>query len=418
MVGIERIKQDVPSVELNREINVRGVGGVAIGGSRSDHFFKSGDPEIITLGRYIESIEQLNPDSKDSFLGRIIYLSDQDILNAIGRVLDGINGYDGLLVDDRLERSNPWWTARLIRESSDSSTPPIFTFSDAVGDEKKKRLLYLDDWCVTGNQIAKIRERLDPTGHDIRYAFMALNPSFASADMIGLTENAPTPEAAGFSAVNSVSWGFEDRILNLVPRFPVYIDRPYKNPGRYGIISKDILRDRYPKFTNFIKTLLEPGEEREASYMDDSEVRFFLGPYQYLSNMSAFPVSIFDKCFPTSEHAYQWRKYRDVDTEVAEAIFNASSPIDALKIAQKNAHLLQGQVTSDDKIQWMKEIVREKVAQNCWIQTRLSSLRGVKIIEANRSDSFWGEGEDGKGNNHLGRIWEEIVSEYDITGGV
>lgn len=135
---------------------------------------------------------------------------------------------------------------------------------------------------------------------------------------------------------------------------------------------------------------------------------YFYTPIFYgLDNFSAHIVEIWGKRFQTSEHAYQWKKFADSSQEIAEEIFNATSPNVVKKIS--DAH--KTDVSSEFhkiKVDIMEEILRAKVVQHEKVR-RILKESGTKIIVENSPiDSFWGSGSDGKGENVLGKLWMKI----------
>ena len=139
----------------------------------------------------------------------------------------------------------------------------------------------------------------------------------------------------------------------------------------------------------------------------EKEVFFYTPKFYALDNFSAFVVEIWNKKFPTSEHAYQWRKYYEVHPSIAEEIFNATSPNQVKKIADMYVKDVP-QEFHDNKIPIMEEILRAKVTQHDKVLRTLQETGDREIIENSPTDSFWGIGPERNGQNMLGKLWTKI----------
>ncbi|MBP9711564.1 MAG: NADAR family protein [Candidatus Pacebacteria bacterium] len=136
-------------------------------------------------------------------------------------------------------------------------------------------------------------------------------------------------------------------------------------------------------------------------------VYFYTPVFYALDNFSAYVVEIWNKKFPTSEHAYQWKKYADTYPDIAEEIFNATSPSQVKKIA--DAH--KAEITPkfhEIKFEIMEEILHAKVAQHEKVRRTLLDTGTREIIENSPVDPIWGIGPEGNGQNMLGKIWTKI----------
>ena len=140
---------------------------------------------------------------------------------------------------------------------------------------------------------------------------------------------------------------------------------------------------------------------------DNGSVRFFSSPYEPLNNWSAHQVRIWDKIFATAEHAYQFKKFDMTDDNVAERVANAASPWAAYQVAQQYKAKKRDD-WEELKLSIMHEIITAKAAQHRDVQERLKQTAGRTIIEDSPSDSFWGCGPDGLGENNLGKIWMDV----------
>lgn len=162
-------------------------------------------------------------------------------------------------------------------------------------------------------------------------------------------------------------------------------------------------------------------------------------PFYEFSNFYEAPVRIDDPVsvvFPTSEHAYQAFKFYDEDNphsmEYFEIIANASTASKAFILANQKIssgykwktdlnpivkkYLDLGVTIRSDwdeiKLDLMKIIVQEKFDQHPNLKRLLLSTGTREIVENSPSDSFWGIGKDGNGENWLGKILMEIRDSY------
>lgn len=132
-----------------------------------------------------------------------------------------------------------------------------------------------------------------------------------------------------------------------------------------------------------------------------------------------------DRCWSTVEHYYQAHKFTSAaasDPEAAalvQAIRTACAPEQAAALGRRaereQPHLLHpdwGAV----KLTVMLDAVRAKFTQHPAPRTALlATMEGdhgpLQLVEDSPNDSFWGDGPDGCGANHLGRILERVRAE-------
>jgi len=150
---------------------------------------------------------------------------------------------------------------------------------------------------------------------------------------------------------------------------------------------------------------------KEGNYTTESQVYFYSPQFYVFDNFSAYSVKIWGHVFPTSEHAYQWKKYINVKPDLAEKIRTANSPSAVKKISDANKEHADPDFYSK-KVSFMEEIIRMKVTQHEKAQKALQESEDKEIIENSPVDSFWGIGPDGDGENHLGKIWMRMRNEF------
>ena len=142
------------------------------------------------------------------------------------------------------------------------------------------------------------------------------------------------------------------------------------------------------------------GETKEAVY-------FYTPKHYVLDNFSAYQVNIWGKTFATAEHAYQWKKYLISDPELAAEIFFAKSPYEVKKLADAHKEEVSEEFR-EEKVTIMEQILRAKAQQHLKVRETLLESGDKDIVENSPTDSFWGIGPNGTGNNTLGNLWMKI----------
>lgn len=129
------------------------------------------------------------------------------------------------------------------------------------------------------------------------------------------------------------------------------------------------------------------------------------------SNFSAHLVNYEGWAYPTVEHAFHAQKFEDKD--LRSQIQNCPSPIAAWGLARKLKP--QRRTDWDDiKIEVMTNIIRSKIEQNPDVKTALLATGNEEIVEVNQYDDFWGNGPDGNGQNHTGKIFMKLREELRV----
>lgn len=143
----------------------------------------------------------------------------------------------------------------------------------------------------------------------------------------------------------------------------------------------------------------------------DDTIYFFTPAFYAFDNFSPYIVEIWGKRFQTSEHAYQWKKFADAYPTIADAIYTAPSPHAVKKIADEHVADIPLAFYAV-KIEIMEEILRAKANQHEKVRKSLIESGTKVIVENSPTDSFWGIGPDGVGENHLGKLWMKIRDDY------
>ncbi len=134
--------------------------------------------------------------------------------------------------------------------------------------------------------------------------------------------------------------------------------------------------------------------------------------YIYFSPYTAHALDIDGVIYPTIEHAYQCQRYDN--PEIIEEIRKAPCPSKAREVSSKYKHL-QLPDFKDRKLQVMKNLMQLKTEQHDEIKKALIESKDLQIVKHivtyPPGDWFWDDGDDGKGLNHMGRMWMEIREE-------
>lgn len=138
-------------------------------------------------------------------------------------------------------------------------------------------------------------------------------------------------------------------------------------------------------------------------------VYFYTPAFDALNNFSAHKIEIWSNCFPTAEHAFQWKKFSDVRPDIAEKILSAGCPEEAQRIAHQNKSS-QPKDWQETRVFIMEEILRAKLAQHETVRETLTRSGAKNIFENSPTDSFWGIGPNGIGKNMVGVLWMKIRS--------
>lgn len=150
-----------------------------------------------------------------------------------------------------------------------------------------------------------------------------------------------------------------------------------------------------------------PPANPNLNYETDDTIYFFTWAFYPLDNYSAHQVEIWWQTFATVEHAYQWKKFAGSASHVAEVIKAAKSPEQV-----KNVSIEHNKLTPADwstkRVSVMREILFAKTQQHEDVFDMLLKIQTKRIVENSPIDSFWGVWPDGRGENMIGKIWEEI----------
>lgn len=140
---------------------------------------------------------------------------------------------------------------------------------------------------------------------------------------------------------------------------------------------------------------------------DNSPINFIEDIWHYLSPFSAHQIIVEDETYPTLEHAYHALRIQPGPER--EEIRTAKSPMDAWRLGQKYKETLL--IKDFDKDALMEKLMRLKLAQH-------SDIRDILVLSGNRgllkiypTDHYWGTGDDGSGENKMGKLWMKLRDE-------
>ena len=150
--------------------------------------------------------------------------------------------------------------------------------------------------------------------------------------------------------------------------------------------------------------------------MEDMFIQFYKasGTYGFLSNL--YPAEIYDpkldKSFQSSEHYYQYHKFKD--KEIAEWAIQAPKPRFIAVLAHNLFIYDIVPNWKDIKLDVMRKAIKLKFEQNPVMKQMLRDTKDKCLIEASKTDSFWGLGKNGKGKNMLGKLLMEYREKIGV----
>jgi ribA/ribD-fused uncharacterized protein len=135
-------------------------------------------------------------------------------------------------------------------------------------------------------------------------------------------------------------------------------------------------------------------------------------PYGWLGNMSAYPVTIFEVCWPTAEHAFQAMR---VHENYWNTVRDAASPMTAKMLVRgmisRGGYFMVVEPRTVRDIENMRTVLMQKVIQNPKLAVALLQTGDSLIVEdvtKQPHDLFWGMklvGDHWVGDNMLGLLW-------------
>ena len=130
--------------------------------------------------------------------------------------------------------------------------------------------------------------------------------------------------------------------------------------------------------------------------------------YGEFSNFAEYPVRIDGETWQTTEHYFQAQKF--ADATVRARVRRTRTPEQAANLGRDRSLKLRRDWESA-KVDVMRTALRAKFKQHANLAALLLSTGDALLVERSDSDSYWGDGEDGRGRNMLGRLLMELRNE-------
>ncbi len=136
--------------------------------------------------------------------------------------------------------------------------------------------------------------------------------------------------------------------------------------------------------------------------------------YEFTNFFAGAAFSLDDSQWPTTEHYFQAQKF--VGTPYVEKIRNALGPRDAFDLS-RNPSISRWRRSDweDVKMDVMKKALFAKFTSHLFLKKMLLETGKRELVERSPHDSFWGDGGDGTGQNHLGKLLMEVRAK--LQGG-
>lgn len=133
------------------------------------------------------------------------------------------------------------------------------------------------------------------------------------------------------------------------------------------------------------------------------------GPYGFLSNFARSPLRLKETIWPSVEHYYQAQKF--AGTEYEQLIRLAASPALAAHLGRDRTRPLRPD-WPDVRLEVMHQALRAKFGQHARLCQQLLATGSARLVEHTRRDAYWGDGGDGRGQNHLGRLLMQLRDQF------
>lgn len=124
------------------------------------------------------------------------------------------------------------------------------------------------------------------------------------------------------------------------------------------------------------------------------------------SNLAPYAITIDGEEWFSTEHYYQYQKYKDIDPSFATYIKWIPNPKDVKKLCIENdtKHGTRDAI----KVDILSKAVQVKFTSYSNLRRLLLSTGSEELIEANPDDYFRWEWTDGSGKNMMGKILMDI----------
>jgi N-glycosidase YbiA len=129
------------------------------------------------------------------------------------------------------------------------------------------------------------------------------------------------------------------------------------------------------------------------------------------SNFALFGIEMDGKWWPTVEHYFQAQKFLDADYQ--EKIRKTHAAKEAANLGRSRKLPIRGD-WEFVKEQIMFDAVLKKFSKHEKLKHLLLETADNEIIENSPNDHFWGGGQDGAGQNKLGKILMRVRDQLKI----
>ena len=196
----------------------------------------------------------------------------------------------------------------------------------------------------------------------------------------------------------------------------VYRGRKAEGEG-LEVVAKEVPVAEKPAFVFAARAPEEEKEENKdeadagAAVAAPEVIRFYSNSetFKELSNFFPAKFTIDGKVYPTVEHYFQAMKFPN-NPAFQDQIIAQKTPAGAKKMGATKVIPIR---TDWDEIRddVMKKALRAKFTQNEELKALLLSTEAKPLEEASPTDSYWGTGKNGKGQNRLGKLLMELRAE-------
>ena len=164
------------------------------------------------------------------------------------------------------------------------------------------------------------------------------------------------------------------------------------------------------------------GKTRKANAPPTADIRFsnkIKNEYQVFDTFAPTPFTVTDgdstETFPTIENYYQAMKFKTTDPEWYKQVRDAPTPAKAREMGADKSHPSERDFMTK-RLPYMKKALELKFKEKK-LRDLLVSTGNTKLIQGSAVNSFWGEGAEKKGENHLGKLLMELRGEIRQEGG-
>jgi len=129
--------------------------------------------------------------------------------------------------------------------------------------------------------------------------------------------------------------------------------------------------------------------------------------YYEFTNFSNYSIQYDMKLYPTGEHLFQSLKFiNEVDSELIRRQPNSRAAFNEAR--RMSDRVRKDWVSGSVNIMMMEKTLLLKFTQHTRLKHKLLRTGDALLVEDSPIDSFWGNGQDQKGRNELGKALMKI----------